>query len=187
METSLHEQIELTITVLGENTVEATVVPALEPLDELFAALHGGDNTSKRAEAEDLIWALWSSHEDVAARNSLNHAIGAISRGELDQAETLLDALVISWPQWAEAWNKRATLYFLREQFLESVKDIKRTLELEPRHFGALSGFGQICLHVGDEHSALIAFDFALRANPTLNGVRNAADGLRSRVRRALH
>lgn len=187
MSETLHELIEATLSILGDPTGEPAESAGLEPLDELFRTLHSVDDASTRAETEDLIWALWCSHEDATARNTLNHAIGAISRGEFDAAQKLLDGLVIAWPRWAEAWNKRATLYFLREQFLESVRDIARTLELEPRHFGALSGFGQICLYAGEEHSALIAFDFALRANPTLGSVRDAADALRSRVQRALH
>ena len=158
-----------------------------EPLDELFHTLRHTDDDSKRAEAEDLIWALWCSHEDEDARRALNHAIGAISRHELEQAEPLLDELVETWPGWAEAWNKRATLHYLRDQHIESVQDIRRTLALEPRHFGALSGFGRICLQAGDEHSALVAFDYALEANPNLSGVQDTAAALRDKLRPQLH
>ena len=186
MRADLLDEIQRAVAVLGAGTA-ASEQHTPEPLDELFETLHNADEASKHAEAEDLIWALWCAHEDETARGTLNQAIGAIARDDLDHAQMLLDDLVVTWPDWAEAWNKRATLYFLRHLFLESVRDIRRTLEIEPRHFGALSGLGQICLQTGDEHSALIAFDFALHANPTLHGIRDAVETLRARVQRTLH
>ena len=82
-------------------------------------------------------------------------------------------------PDYAEAWNKRATLYYLQRRDAESVASIRRALELEPRHFGAICGFGQILIDQGDRTGAAFAFDAALRLNPHLGGeVRRTADEL---------
>ena len=90
-------------------------------------------------------------------------------------------------PDWAEAWNKRATLYYMLGRDEDSVRDIHRTLELEPRHFGALSGFAQICLRAGDRGSALVAFETALRINPHLNLVQAAVVELNQSFPSYLH
>ena len=157
------------------------------PLDELFETLRDAEDAHARAESEDLIWALWCSHEDGNAHKTMQKAIGALARQDFETSRTLLDQLVVSWPNWAEAWNKRATVYFLEGKYVESVADIERTLTLEPRHFGAASGLAQICLKVGDEHSALVAFDYVLAVNPNLTAVRETADFLRSTIGITLH
>ena len=156
-------------------------------LGKLFDALASEQEASKRVEAEDLIWALWYAHEDGGLRRRMNEAIGMLARRQMERAESMLDALVLDAPRWAEAWNKRATLLFLLERDAESVRDIRRTVELEPRHFGAMSGFGQICLRAGDEVSALVGFQAALRVNPGLESVREMAGALERRLRRAMH
>ncbi|MDW8469204.1 MAG: tetratricopeptide repeat protein [Burkholderiales bacterium] len=81
-------------------------------------------------------------------------------------------------PRWAEAWNKLATLYYMTERDDESVAAIRRTLELEPRHFGALAGLGEILRAHGERESALLAFRRALRLNPHLADVRAALRAL---------
>ncbi|MCP5155799.1 MAG: tetratricopeptide repeat protein [Ectothiorhodospiraceae bacterium] len=161
--------------------------PPSEPLDDLFRTLAEADDRSSRSEAEDLIWALWCSHADARAARAMRHAIGALSRGDLEAAGRLLDDLVVAQPDWAEAWNKRATVRFLEGRNAESVDDIVRTLRLEPRHFGALGGLGQICLRVGDETGALVAFEYALRRNPNLDSLREEVARLRPRLLRTLH
>ena len=115
------------------------------PLDRLFHLLAHAERSEERAEAEELIWALWCSHEDESASRALHKATGAMNRGELDEARATLDRLVEAHPGWAEAWNKRATAHFLANEDLASLDDILVTLRLEPRHFGAICGFGQIC------------------------------------------
>jgi Flp pilus assembly protein TadD len=117
----------------------------------------------------------------------MGKAIGAMARANLGEAADLLDALVLDAPGWAEVWNKRATLHFLQERDLESVRDIQRTLALEPRHFGAMSGFGQICLRAGNDVAALVAFQAALALNPNLVPIREALATLERKLHRTLH
>jgi Flp pilus assembly protein TadD len=78
----------------------------------------------------------------------------------------------VEHPTWPEAWNKRATLAFIEKRDAECLADIARVLELEPRHFGAVSGFGQICLRRGHLNEARAAFQVALAINPHLQGLR---------------
>ena len=182
----LPHRIDETLSLLSE-LAQGSRTSASQPLNQLFQVLQSAEDAQARAESEDLIWALWCSHENESAHKTMQKAIGAITKQELKTAETLLNQLVYDWPDWAEAWNKRATLHFLEDRHSDSVLDIQRTLVLEPRHFGALSGFGQICIRAGDEYSALMAFDYALSVNPNLTAVRETADLLRTRVARTLH
>jgi tetratricopeptide (TPR) repeat protein len=149
-------------------------------LTELFHRLAAAEGPVEASQVEDLIWGIWMSNDDPDAEDALGRATQAIAARELDEAEAMLDALVELHPGYAEAWNKRATLYFLQRRDRESVADIRRTLELEPRHFGAICGFGQICLRHGNRAAALFAFDAALRVNPHLGSIRAAAAELAS-------
>jgi tetratricopeptide (TPR) repeat protein len=147
-------------------------------LGELFHRLAAAATLAEASQVEDTIWDVWMSHADADAQDALQQATRAIAARALDQAEAILDGLVALQPDYAEAWNKRATLYFLQRRDPESVADIHRVLELEPRHFGAICGFGQICLRHGDRPAALFAFDAALRVNPHLGSIRAAVKEL---------
>jgi tetratricopeptide (TPR) repeat protein len=157
------------------------------PLDALFRRLAEAGDATQVAETVDLIWAHWTSHAEAAAAELMERSIRALAGKQYAVAERLLDRLVSGWPDFAEAWNKRATLYFLQERDDESIRDIERTLTLEPRHFGALSGLGQICLRHGERAGAMIAFDAALRIHPHLPGMREVAERLRASFSRTLH
>lgn len=141
-------------------------------LGQLFDALQQAKPDRPVHEIEDEIWAIWTSHADGMLEAQLQQAIAGIARRRLQEAEPLLDALVRAAPHWAEAWNKRATLYFLMQRDAESLTDIRCTLQLEPRHFGAICGFGQICLRHGETAAAAGAFAAALQLNPHLDSVR---------------
>jgi len=147
-------------------------------LDQLFDGLARAADAPEASQIEELIWGLWMSHPDADAEERLERATQALAAGEHEDAESLLDELVAAYPDFAEAWNKRATLYFRQRRDAESVRDIGRTLALEPRHFGAICGFGQICLRHGDHAAALFAFDAALRINPHLDSIRTAVEKL---------
>jgi tetratricopeptide (TPR) repeat protein len=148
-----------------------------ERLNGLFRSL--GDASGGRAERiEDEIWKLWMAYRDSAAAFDLERATRALGALDFPAAEGILARLVATHPDFAEAWNKRATLYYMQKRDKESVASIHRTLELEPRHYGAICGFAQICLSLGDTDSALFAFDAALRVNPHLENVRETIDKL---------
>jgi tetratricopeptide (TPR) repeat protein len=156
-------------------------------LDNLFHDLASTEPVRPHQEIEDRIWALWIAHDEPEAAKRMERAIAALGERDYPAAERLLDALVASYPDWAEVWNKRATLYYLVKRDRESVADIGRTLALEPRHFGALCGFGQICLRQGDEGAALVAFEAALAIHPHLPGIRPVVEALGRRGKRTIN
>jgi len=152
--------------------------PPSPRLDHLFAELASESPSRKTHEIEDEIWALWTDHRDEAMAERMGHAIAAIARKQHAQAEALLDALVQDQPDWAEVWNKRATLYYVLGRHEESMADIAHTLALEPRHFGAICGFAQICLARGRQVEALAAFETALAVHPRIESVRAAVEAM---------
>ena len=156
-------------------------------LDVLFADLRSGTPPRPPHETEERIWALWASHPDAALARRLELATRAIAREEYPRARRLLDPLVAACPDWSEAWNRRATLHYLEGRDAESFDDIRHTLELEPRHFGAVCGFAQICLRRGERAAALLAFETALAIHPRLAGIRAAVDELSESLASTVH
>ena len=156
-------------------------------LDALFDRLRSPASQRARAETEQRIWAIWCSHENSDAATALKSVIDAFEFGDLEGAGATLDDLIQRWPDWAEPWNKRATLRFVQEHDADSLDDIVCTLEREPRHFGALSGFGQICLRAGDYTSALLVFERVLVIDPSLNDVQKAVGVLRKQAQPTIH
>ena len=147
-------------------------------LGALFRDLATAPDARAASRIEERIWQHWMNHPDQAAAAMLERATQAIGANDLDTAAKLLDEIVDRHPDYAEAWNKRATLAFLRQRDTASTADIERTLALEPRHFGALCGLGQICMRQQRPDAAAFAFDAALRINPHLSAVRRAYEEL---------
>ena len=117
---------------------------------------------------EDLIWNVWMDHPHAAAARALDLATGDIAARRYDIAETRLTLLLRRAPDFAEAWHKRATLYYLLGRDQECLDDIRRTLELEPRHFAAMLHFAEILLGAGAPAEARFAFHAALSVHPHL-------------------
>jgi tetratricopeptide (TPR) repeat protein len=109
-------------------------------------------------------------------------AIAAMGTGQVDVSMPILDAIIALQPNWAEAWNRRATARFLAEDERGSMADIAHVLALEPRHFGALSGMGMILEHRGFDDDALRAYSQALAIAPGLQSLRDAVDRLNKKV-----
>lgn len=154
-------------------------------LEQLFRQLAVGDGPVQ--ELEDEIWHLWMQHPHRAASRALDRAADDIAGQRFDLAETRLHRLRRACPDFPEAWNKSATLYYVLERDEDSVQAIHRTLELEPRHFGALSALGEICLGCGDRDAAMLAFQAALRINPHLESARASLEALLQPSARNLH
>ena len=164
--------------------------PAAGPsrtLDHLFAELAAAKPGRSANKIEEEIWGLWTEHELPEAAERMDRAVACIGRKAYTAAEAELDTLVAEQPAWAEAWNKRATLYYVMGRHDESMADIARTLALEPRHFGAICGFAQICLAQGRQVEALAALETALSVHPHLDGVRTAVEALGKATGRRLN
>jgi tetratricopeptide (TPR) repeat protein len=141
-------------------------------LNGLFRELAKAEPANDPDDIEDLIWALWISHPEGRAATAMANACEAMAAGAFDLARPILDELVARYPDWPEAWNKRAILGFIARQDEACLDDIERTLQLEPRHFGAISGFAQICLRQQRPVEAKAALTIALELDPHLKGLR---------------
>jgi Tfp pilus assembly protein PilF len=145
-----------------------------ERLHALFRRLSETADAAEREALEDEIWRLWMSYPESAVAFDLERATRAMAAHDWGVADQILRGVVAARPDYAEAWNKRATLYYLAGKDAECVPYIHRTLELEPRHYGALCGFGEILLGRGDSDAALFVFERALRVHPHLDTARQA-------------
>jgi tetratricopeptide (TPR) repeat protein len=143
-------------------------------LDEYFERLTACTTPDAARPIEDAIWDAWMYHGHEDAEFALERTVRDIAAKRYDIAESRLVLILRARPDWAEAWNKRATLYYLQGRDDESVAAIRRTLELEPRHFGALCGLGEILRGLDEKEAALLAFRSALRLHPQLSGIGDA-------------
>src|SRR5262245_1350581 len=124
-----------------------------------------------RSFAEQGLWLLWTRSGDTAVDRQMAQAQELIATGELDQAIAILTEVVKKKPAFAEGWNRRATVYFLAGEFRKSIADCDEVLKRNPRHFGALSGLGQIHVRLEQYEEALMWFRRALDVNPNMGGV----------------
>lgn len=145
-------------------------------LKALFQELADPGPARPADEVEEMIWALWISHKDSKAAADMAAGVEAMTAGAMDLAEAVFDRLIAEFPDWAEAWNKRAILAFIARDDTRAIRWIEHALLLEPRHFGAIAGFGQICLRQGYAREASASFQMALHFNPHLQGVRAVID-----------
>ena len=175
--------VALSMPVRAEEAAEDAPAVAVEPpakpaelrsdqLDALFARLRQPGIDSSDVERQ--IWQLWGASDSPTATLLLEQSSRAIDDGAPAEALAMLDRLIGAFPAFAEAWNKRATLYFMMKRYDASLADIARTLDLEPRHFGALSGKGMILMRQKDYAGARAAYEEALAVNPNLEQVREA-------------
>ncbi len=152
-------------------------------LDGLFEVLATTSDMEAARAAEAEIWRIWieSGSEEIDAL--MVEGVVAMSNQRLEDAVALFGQITERAPEFAEGWNKRATAYYLNDDHVASVRDIQRTLVLEPRHFGAISGMGLIFLGRGDEAGALAAFEAVLAIHPGAPGARQRVEELRKRLR----
>ncbi len=146
-------------------------------LDSLFAALTAVTEESDARTVEARIQQLWLESGDAEVDRLMGYAIAAVNAGAYTLAIGYLDSIVLRKPDYAEGWNKRATVYWLmgandRAFYARSLSDIARTLALEPRHWGALAGRGWILQDLGKDRQAVAAFRQALAIDPWREDVR---------------
>ena len=144
----------------------------LPVLDELFAALNGALDAETAVAVTQEIWAAWLQHDDEQVRALMDAGMRDMNSQRWDDALAQFDAVIDRTPDFAEAWNKRATLYYLMGDFAASSADVVETLRLEPRHFGALAGQGMMHLQEKKIELALLYFRRALSANPHMDNIR---------------
>lgn len=172
----------LAVPALAQETPapEALTPQAIEALtlDELFEELpENADAPAGRAIEREILERFHESGSETADL-LLGWAAVAMEQEDYPLALDILDQVVLVKPDFAEGWNKRATVYYLLEDYAASLNDIRRVLALEPRHFGALAGLGMILERTGHEESAIDVFGRALEINPRMNEVRETLEKL---------
>lgn len=124
-------------------------------LDGLFDSLSETEVSSEAVPIAREIWRVWGLPKNTKVSVPLVQGVVHMSNGELSDARSKFDQVIAIDPAFAEGWNKRATVAYMQGDFDTSVQDIQKTLALEPRHFGALSGLALIYENLGEEETAL--------------------------------
>ena len=151
-------------------------------LPDLFSQLEQVETSYTASPIVQNIWTIWLKHSDSQLTQAMKAASEIMQNGDLEQAELLFTQLIEKAPGWAEAWNKRATVRYYRENLIGSIADIKETLTLEPRHFGALSGLGMIQMHLQDYSQALLTYESLQKIHPNSQDVGRILPALRQQI-----
>jgi len=147
-------------------------------IDELFDRLARAQDEVEAKGVAGAIERVWMHSGSDTADLLMSRAMQAFQRKDHPLAQELLGAIVEIEPQWAEGWNKRATVRYMADDYMGAMQDIAHALALEPRHFGALSGLGFILQSRGFDKRALDAFRKALDINPRQEEMRRIVDKL---------
>lgn len=138
------------------------------------------EESSVRSESEKALWALWFRSGNGKADTLLRQGAELLNHRKFALAKKILNELIETQPDFAEAYNQRAILFFLQRKWDQSIKDCQKVLELNPYHFGAMAGMGQCFLQKKEVAVAMEAFRMALEVNPNLTGIQEALDYLQS-------
>jgi tetratricopeptide (TPR) repeat protein len=151
-------------------------------LDTLFSALKIAPDDASAKAIEDRIWASWLASGSDTCTLLMTRVKDATDDKNFDLAIKLLDAVIAIKPDYVEAWNRRATVYYLKQDYGHSLADLREVLAKEPRHFGALSGLGLILQDIGDDKDALEAYRKALAIDPHLENIPEVVKTLSEKV-----
>ncbi|AZO60848.1 MAG: hypothetical protein E5X23_17420 [Mesorhizobium sp.] len=147
-------------------------------LDQLFADLRRERNEKAAERIAGRIWNEWNQSGSASIDLMMRWAQRAAEDQKFDVALDFLDQVVTLQPDYAEGWNRRATVHFLMKNYGKSMSDIDHTLRLEPRHFGALSGLAQIMAETGHKQSALEAWQKVLTIYPMMRSAQGQVSTL---------
>ena len=137
-------------------------------LDKLFNQLIQANDLNNAEQLEKKIWSVWSKHpNDNKLTDKMEFGTELMQYGDYNYALRVFNNIIVADPQWSEAWNKRATVYFLMKKFKNSLDDIDKVLSMEPRHFGALSGQARIFIKLQKYEKAIKSIERALEFYPS--------------------
>ena len=151
-------------------------------LDTLFGALKIAPDEASAKAIEDRIWAVWIVSGSDTCDLLMSRVKVATDEKDYDLAIKLLDSIIVIKPDFVEAWNRRATVYYLKQDYGNALADIREVLVREPRHFGALAGLGMILQDMGDDKHALEAYRRALAIDPHLQNLSDVVKTLTEKV-----
>lgn len=141
-------------------------------LDSLFKRLQSTQDADEAHMITQRIWLIWYRHANPQIESLMEQGEASMRRSELKDAVDIYSQVIAIDPDFAEGWNRRATIHYLMGEYDLSTKDVERTLALEPRHFGALSGQGLIYMQQDKPEQALDYFRQALEVNPHMWSIR---------------
>ena len=142
-------------------------------LNQLFEQLKKSDDISIALEIEMKIWSIWSKHPtQEKLTQSLAKGSELMAEGELESAYKIFSTIIDSAPNWAEGWNKRATVLYLMGRYYDSLNDIDEVLKLESRHFGALSGQGLVQIKLGNYEKAIKSYQAVQKIYPSIRAAK---------------
>ncbi len=168
--------------IAGPTAQPKTNAERTKSLDFLFGALKVAPDDESARHVEARIWALWMQTPSDTAALLMLRARAAMEAQQMDVALKLLDAVIKLRPDYVEGWNRRATLYYMQNDYARSLADIAQVLAREPRHFGALAGLGMIMQDLGEDKRALEVFRKALAIDPHLEKVPDLVKTLSDKV-----
>lgn len=151
-------------------------------LDTLFAALKIAPDEDSAKAIEERIWAMLLVSKSDTANLLMTRVKAAVDIQDLDLAIKLLDSIIAIRPDYVEAWNRRATLYFMKKDFGHALSDIAQVLAREPRHFGALAGLGLIMQELGDDKEALAVYRRVIDIYPHMQRIPDLVKTLTEKV-----
>ena len=146
--------------------------------DQLFERLAASRDETEAESLAQQIMRIWSRSGSDTTDLLMQRVQQAMQQKDAVLALDLLDSILALKPDWAEAYNRRATVHFQRQDFDAAMRDLRQTLALEPRQFQALAGVGMIFQRGGNKKQALAAFRAALSINPHIKGIKQAAETL---------
>ena len=148
----------------------------------LLAALRD-DDALVRALAERALWLVWGRSGDPEIDRLFTDGVAQMGAQTLPEAVQTFTRIIERKPEFAEAWNKRATIYYLLGELDKSLADCDEVIARNPEHFGALSGYGLIYLQLDQPARALAYFERALAVNPNLHQIRSVIEEIRRELR----
>ena len=167
----------------GQKPAPNSVLPKPKPsLDDLFADLRQETQSKKAKQIERAIWQRWGQSGSETIDLLMDWSNKAIKKGNWGTALDLVDQVVTLAPQYAEGWNRRATIYFFRAQFGHSMNDIEQVLRLESRHFGALAGLGSILQRLNNDREALVIWKNVLEIYPANKNAQKSVIDLEEKI-----
>ena len=168
--------------VRRQAVVRLAEVGTMDDVPALVQALRDPDHLV-RALSERALWQVWSRSGDAEIDALFERGLEQMKSGAADAAIATFTGVIDRKPEFAEGWNKRATLYYLVGDYARSLADCDEVVKRNPSHFGALSGYGQIYLKLDQPEKALGYFERALAVNPNLEQVQAVIGELRALVR----
>jgi tetratricopeptide (TPR) repeat protein len=151
-------------------------------LDELYARLATAPDQETANQIAQAVEQLWQHSGSPTADLLVARAVAAAEAQNRDLAMKLLNAAVELQPDYAEAWNRRAYLFYVENDFKRALGDLRRVLALEPRNYKALEGLGNLLVHLGEKKAALEAYESVLKVHPNLPDAKKARDDLKVEV-----